>query len=189
MMSGPEIDESGHQVIHDNVHDDATVAETAVVGDNSTIAAGARVYDFAVIRDSRIGENAVIGSYTLIRDSDMADASMAGAHAEIVRSRIGTDAGIHNGYIGDSVVHDGSRLGGGTIVANNRLNERPGTDPTGAEIGSNVRTGIHCLIMPGVSIGSNATIGPGTIVKDDVPEGSLFHAEQPNRRSRDRGRS
>lgn len=40
-------------------------------------------------------------------------------------------------------------------------------------IGSNVMIGGFCVIAPGVTIGDGASIGPGTIVSRNVPEGAM----------------
>lgn len=168
-----------------DIHEDAEIAATAVIGPDATVRAGATVHDFAVVKNSVVGSDAVVGTYTLVRDSQLAEGSMVGAHAEIVRSEIDENAGIHSGYIGDSTLGEGTRLGAGTVIANNRFDDAPGDNRHGAEIGDNVRTGVICAIMPGVSIGDRAMIGPGTLVTDDVSEQELVFADQTqSRRSR-----
>ena len=46
------------------------------------------------------------------------------------------------------------------------------------KIGDDVWIGAGAMILPGVSIGSKCVIGAGSVVKDDVPEGSIV-AGQP----------
>jgi maltose O-acetyltransferase len=41
------------------------------------------------------------------------------------------------------------------------------------EIGSNVWIGTHAVILPGVSIGKNAIIAAGAIVRTNVPDGAI----------------
>ncbi|TVQ52902.1 MAG: acyltransferase [Phycisphaerales bacterium] len=51
-------------------------------------------------------------------------------------------------------------------------------------IGSNVMIGGFCVIAPGVTIGDNASIAPGTIVSRDVPPGALVIGNQMRIRKR-----
>ncbi len=45
---------------------------------------------------------------------------------------------------------------------------------TGIEIGRNVWVGANCVVLPGSSIGDNAVIAAGSVVRDDVPAGELW---------------
>ncbi len=51
-------------------------------------------------------------------------------------------------------------------------------------IGSNVMIGGFCVIAPGVTIGDNASVAPGTIVSRDVPPGALVIGNQMRIRKR-----
>lgn len=154
------------------------VAETTVIGPRAKVHPSATVYDFAVIRDSVIGPGAVVSSFSVVRESTLEAHTMVGAHAEVARSTFEEGSGMHSGYVGDSHIGEQSRLGAGTVIANNRLDDPVGENRDGATIGADVRTGINCAIMPGVEIGDGAVIGPGTIVLDDVVSGGLCYAEQ-----------
>ncbi|PIS22176.1 sugar O-acetyltransferase, partial [candidate division WWE3 bacterium CG08_land_8_20_14_0_20_41_10] len=46
-----------------------------------------------------------------------------------------------------------------------------------AVIGDNARFGIHSGTMPGVLIGSNCAIGPGTLVFENLENNSTFFTE------------
>ena len=41
------------------------------------------------------------------------------------------------------------------------------------KIGNNVRFGVNCIVLKGVSIGDNCFIGAGSIVTKDIPSGSV----------------
>jgi bifunctional UDP-N-acetylglucosamine pyrophosphorylase/glucosamine-1-phosphate N-acetyltransferase len=94
----------------------------------------------------------------------------------------------HLSYVGDSVIGSGCNLGAGTTIANLRLDEaevemevegnRVGTRrrKLGTIIADNVKTGVNCMINPGVKIGPNSAIGPGAVVYEDVPPGQIFLA-------------
>ena len=40
-------------------------------------------------------------------------------------------------------------------------------------VGPNAFLGVHCIIMPGVTIGANAIVGAGAVVTRDVPAGAI----------------
>ena len=42
-------------------------------------------------------------------------------------------------------------------------------------IGDHVWVGADCVILKGVTIGKHAVIGVGSIVRKDVPEGSVYY--------------
>jgi bifunctional UDP-N-acetylglucosamine pyrophosphorylase/glucosamine-1-phosphate N-acetyltransferase len=48
----------------------------------------------------------------------------------------------------------------------------------GAFIGDYVRTGVNAMFMPGVKVGWHSCVGPGVIVREDVPERTLLLAKQ-----------
>jgi bifunctional UDP-N-acetylglucosamine pyrophosphorylase/glucosamine-1-phosphate N-acetyltransferase len=87
----------------------------------------------------------------------------------------------HLCYVGDSVLGHSASLGAGTITANLKFNDsniesrvknqlvNTGQRKLGAILGDGVKTGINVSLFPGVKIGADAWIGPGAIVKRDVP--------------------
>ncbi|TMI51497.1 hypothetical protein E6H13_08640 [Candidatus Bathyarchaeota archaeon] len=87
----------------------------------------------------------------------------------------------HLNYVGDSILGHGVSLGAGTLTANLKFNDSnvesrvkgkfvdSGQRKLGAIIGDAVKTGINVSIYPGVKIGADAWIGPGAIVRTDVP--------------------
>jgi bifunctional UDP-N-acetylglucosamine pyrophosphorylase/glucosamine-1-phosphate N-acetyltransferase len=96
----------------------------------------------------------------------------------------------HLNYVGDSIIGENVNLGAGTITANVRHDGRnvrsmlkgslvdTGRKKFGSVIGDGARTGINTSILPGVKIGSNAWIGAGCIVNEDVPDGSIVKCGQ-----------
>src|SRR5437879_9085577 len=86
----------------------------------------------------------------------------------------------HLCYVGDSVLGQGASLGAGTISANLKFNYSnigskvkgrivdSGQRKLGAILGDGAKTGINVSIFPGVKIGADAWIGPGSIVRADV---------------------
>jgi len=47
----------------------------------------------------------------------------------------------------------------------------------GMVVGDNTRFGIHSGTMPGALIGSNCTIGPGTLVFENIEDNTAFFTE------------
>jgi acetyltransferase-like isoleucine patch superfamily enzyme len=96
------------------------------------------------------------------------------------------DTVVANGEDADETVN----LSAGVITANLRTDaghirsvvkgERVDTGRTklGAIIGPGAFIGIGAMLMPGVKIGARTIVGPTTLVHNDVPEKTLFYAEQ-----------
>jgi bifunctional UDP-N-acetylglucosamine pyrophosphorylase/glucosamine-1-phosphate N-acetyltransferase len=108
---------------------------------------------FARIRpDTNIGESAKIGNFV-----------------EVKKSTIGKDSKIsHLSYVGDTVMGAGVNIGAGVITCNyDGVNKHQTQIGDGAFIGSDTQ-----LIAP-VTIGKNATIGAGSTITKDVPDGQL----------------
>lgn len=126
------------------VHPRAVVAETAKIGSNVTIAAGAVVEDHAVIGDNcRIGANAVIGTAVTLGRNTVIGAGVTLSHCDI---------GNH------VVVHPGARIGQpGFGFAFNY--DHPVKVP---QLG-------RVVIEDHVEIGANSTVdrgaGPDTIIR------------------------
>ncbi len=45
-------------------------------------------------------------------------------------------------------------------------------------MGDNVHTGLNSMINPGIKIGPNSTIGPGTIIYEDIEKNKCVLAKQ-----------
>jgi len=147
-----------------------------------------KIYEGAVIkRPCYIGDDCIIGNNSLIRDyTNLENNVLIGAFAEVTRSIFQEDIHTHSGYFGDSIFGKGCRLGAGTITANVRIdrgevkvkikNEKVKTwlESLGCIMGENTKTGIHCSFMPGVLIGSNCQIGPGSIIFENIEDENNF---------------
>jgi UDP-N-acetylglucosamine diphosphorylase / glucose-1-phosphate thymidylyltransferase / UDP-N-acetylgalactosamine diphosphorylase / glucosamine-1-phosphate N-acetyltransferase / galactosamine-1-phosphate N-acetyltransferase len=133
-----------------------------------------------------IGEDTVVGPNTYLRPgTSLGKKVKVGASCEVKNSIVMDDAKIpHLSYVGDSVLGSGVSLGAGTITANLKFNDshvesrvkgRPvnsGQRKLGAIFGDGSKTGINVSIFPGVKIGADAWIGPGAILRADVPSKS-----------------
>ena len=137
-----------------------------------------------------IGDNVIIGANNVLRGPlDLESGVTTGAFTEIKNCLIGKDTHIHSGYFGDSIVGENCRIGAGFTSANRRINrdnifssvKGQATDTKltsfGCVIGSGSRLGVNVSTMPGVFIGRNAVIGPGTIVKENVEDNTTYYSE------------
>ncbi len=126
------------------------------VQENVTIGAGTRVGTFTLIHQgARIGRDCTIGS-----------------HCNICDCRIGNSVSIQTAchVTRGTVIEDNVFLGPGVITLNDRLvaghTLKAPTIKSGAKIGGGT------VLLPGVTVGHNATVGSGAIVTKDVPDGA-----------------
>jgi bifunctional UDP-N-acetylglucosamine pyrophosphorylase/glucosamine-1-phosphate N-acetyltransferase len=137
---------------------------------NARIGAGAVVQAHSDIDGALIGERCVIGPYARLRPgTELGEGAHVGNFVETKKTRIGRGSKAnHLSYLGDAEIGAGVNIGAGTITCNydgiNKFNTVIGD---GAFIGSN-----SSLVAP-VVIGKDATIGAGSVVTKDAPDGQL----------------
>lgn len=153
----------------------ATAVESgAVIGPDTSlehceVGAGARVRrtdaTLAVIE-----AGATVGPFSYLRPGTILGADgKIGAFVETKNAKIGRGSKVpHLSYVGDTTVGVHSNIGAGTITAN-----YDGVDKHATVVGSHVRTGSHNVFVAPVRIGDGAYTGAGTVVRKDVPAGSL----------------
>jgi len=169
----------------------AYVSKKAVIEGKVYIGKNTKVFENAVIKGPcYVGEDCVIGNNSLIRDcTDLENKVVIGANAEIKNTVFQENSHVHSGYIGDSIIGEGCRIGAGVVTANLRIDRgiiksivkdkkiETGLKRFGCVIGDNTKTGIHCSFMPGVLIGSNCIIGPNSVVTKNIKDNKLFYTE------------
>lgn len=133
-----------------------------------------------------IGEGAVVGPNAYLRSGTSLGKNVkVGAACEVKNSVLMDGAKVpHLSYVGDSIIGHEASLGAGTVTANLRFDEAiiessvkrkalsTGRKKFGTVMGDAVRTGINVSIFPGVKIGGGSWIGPGAVVREDVPSKS-----------------
>lgn len=137
-------------------------------------------------RESRIGPNARIRPSTSIEDN-----VLVGTSCEVKNSIIMAGTTVpHLSYVGDSIIGENCNLAAGTITANIRLDQKTlslkvkgrlqntSRKKLGVIMGDAVQTGINVNIMPGVRIGSGSSVGPGTILQNDLQSGQVVFVKQ-----------
>jgi UDP-N-acetylglucosamine diphosphorylase/glucosamine-1-phosphate N-acetyltransferase len=182
-----------HWLTEPQISDRAEVSPRAIIDGAVRIEEGARVFENAVVRGpAYIGRNSVIGNNVLIwNNSSIGANSVVGFSSEIKHSLIGNDCWIHMSYVGDSIVSDGCSLGAGTITANFRFDEgnvsvivkgeeiSSGTNKLGVIMGPQSKTGCNATLMPGVKVGPHSIVGPGVMLRDDLPADKLIMGPPP----------
>lgn len=174
-----------------------------IIGSNVRISDGAKIIGSCLIKDNvilfenavlkgpcYIGENTIIGNNSVIRGSIIENDSLIGANMEVARSWLGRKAETHSGYIGDSIFSNFVHTGAGFITANVRLDRKTikvkfkgkridtSLPKLGVIIGERTEIGIHVGTMPGVLVGNEVVVGPGTLIFDNVEDGARIYIRQ-----------
>jgi bifunctional UDP-N-acetylglucosamine pyrophosphorylase/glucosamine-1-phosphate N-acetyltransferase len=159
-----------------------SVARGAEIGPDTTLV-DCEVGEGAVVKRtdatlSVIGAGASVGPFAYLRPNTVLDAGgKIGTFVETKNSHIGQGSKVpHLSYIGDTEVGVESNVGAGTITAN-----YDGVNKSRTQVGSHVRTGSHNVFVAPVRIGDGAYTGAGTVVRKDVPAGSLAINVAPQR--------
>src|SRR5450759_1226700 len=137
---------------------------------NSSIAAGTDIAPYSHIDSSEVGANCHIGPYARLRHGTRPqDGVNIGNFVEVKNSEIAANSKAnHLSYIGDSTVGSRVNIGAGTITCNyDGANKHRTIIEDDVFIGSNTQ-----LVAP-VTVGKGATIGAGSTITRNTPEGEL----------------
>jgi bifunctional UDP-N-acetylglucosamine pyrophosphorylase/glucosamine-1-phosphate N-acetyltransferase len=158
---------------------DATIHPFTVLRGGTKIATGAEIGPHVVAIDAEIGAGVSVGPFAYLRGGTvLGEDAKAGTFVELKQARIGARTKVpHLSYIGDAEIGEDTNIAAGNITAN--FPHEPGKPKGTTRIGRNVRTGVDNVFDAPVSIGDDAWIAAGSVIKDDVPAGSL--AGFPNR--------
>ncbi|OOR82412.1 bifunctional UDP-N-acetylglucosamine diphosphorylase/glucosamine-1-phosphate N-acetyltransferase GlmU [Moraxella canis] len=137
---------------------------------NSRIGNQTHIKAHCVIDDSLIGQHVAIGPFAHLRSKTvLADDVKIGNFVETKKTTVGVGSKInHLSYAGDSIIGQDVNVGAGVITCNyDGVNKFTTTIGDRAFIGSN-----SSLVAP-VTIGSDATIGAGSVITKDAQENAL----------------
>jgi len=136
----------------------------SLIGNDVTIRAN------SVITESKIEEGASIGPFAHLRPlSEVKTKARIGNFVEVKKSVIGKGSKAnHLSYIGDSLLGEDVNIGAGTITCN-----YDGFEKHQTIIGNRVFVGSNVELVAPVKVGNDSSIGAGTTVTKDVPEGAL----------------
>jgi len=170
----------------DFISDDAQISESAKIVSPVYIGAGVKIGDNAkVVGPCFIDEGTVVGDFAMVRQSQIGRNCLIGGYSEVTRSYLGDNVMLHRNYVGDSVISQNVLFGSGATTANFRFDgktisslvkkEKIDSRKTklGAMIGADSRIGVNSTLLPGVKVGTHTFIGPGTVLSEDV-ESDIF---------------
>ncbi|MFZ6690093.1 bifunctional UDP-N-acetylglucosamine diphosphorylase/glucosamine-1-phosphate N-acetyltransferase GlmU [Undibacterium sp. SXout11W] len=151
------------------LEDGVTIGANCVIKD-AHIAAGANIKAFCHIEEAKVGAQSQIGPYARLRPgTELADNVHIGNFVEIKNSQIAAHSKAnHLAYVGDATVGSRVNIGAGTITCNyDGANKFRTIIEDDAFIGSDSQ-----LVAP-VRVGKGATLGAGTTLTKDAPDGKL----------------
>ncbi|MBI5919836.1 MAG: bifunctional UDP-N-acetylglucosamine diphosphorylase/glucosamine-1-phosphate N-acetyltransferase GlmU [Nitrosomonadales bacterium] len=136
----------------------------------ASIAADTHVAPFSLIDQAEVGSNCFIGPYARLRPgSKLHDGVHIGNFVEIKNSEIAANSKAnHLSYIGDSTVGSRVNIGAGTITCN-----YDGANKHRTVIGDDAFIGSDTQLVAPVTVGRGATIGAGSTITRDTPDGEL----------------
>jgi bifunctional UDP-N-acetylglucosamine pyrophosphorylase/glucosamine-1-phosphate N-acetyltransferase len=137
---------------------------------NARIGKGAEIKPFCHIEDAVVGPASAIGPYARLRPgTELGEDVHIGNFVEVKNSQIAAHSKAnHLAYVGDATVGSRVNIGAGTITCNyDGANKFRTIIEDDAFIGSDTQ-----LVAP-VRVGKGATLGAGTTLTKDAPEGKL----------------
>ena len=185
------------------VHPEAAIEGRIVVGEGSVIGRdvkikgdcwvgkNTRIVDGAIVYGKTcIGDDCVIREYCQIEEHTMIGHGCVVGHcAEFSGVLMDGAYSYHYGeYWG--VVGRSSDLGAATVCGTLRFDDQetihrvrgrreiPRIGANASYLGDYVRTGVNAILMPGVKVGPYSVIGPGVLLREDVPNNSLVYLKQ-----------
>lgn len=149
----------------------AKIAPTASITGPAIIGKDAEIRHCAFIRGKAIvGEGCVVGNSTELKNV-------------ILFNKVQVP---HYNYVGDSVLGYKAHMGAGSITSNIKSDRSPvtisyndkkvetGLVKMGAMIGDNVEIGCNSVLNPGTVIGKSSNIYPLSMVREFIPEKSIY---------------
>jgi bifunctional UDP-N-acetylglucosamine pyrophosphorylase/glucosamine-1-phosphate N-acetyltransferase len=155
----------GEVMLGNNVH----VGAYSIIR-NASIADGTIIAPYSLVESSEVGANCLIGPYARLRPgTKLHDEVHIGNFVEIKNSEIAANSKAnHLSYIGDSTVGSRVNIGAGTITCN-----YDGANKYRTVIGDDVFIGSDTQLVAPVTVGKGSTIGAGSTITRDTPEGEL----------------
>jgi len=131
---------------------------------------GAEIAAYSHLEGASVGANARVGPYARLRPgAELGPRAHIGNFVEVKNSSFGADAKAnHLAYVGDSTVGERVNIGAGTITCN-----YDGANKHRTVIEDDVFVGSNSELVAPVRIGRGATLGAGTTLTKDVPDGAL----------------
>ena len=175
-------------VVHPNtqLHGRTHVGRGAQVGPDTTLRDTEVGEDAVVTRTTaeaaRIGPGATVGPFTYLRPgTELGAEAKAGAYVEIKAARVGDGSKVpHLSYVGDADIGLGSNIGAGTVFVN-----YDGVAKHRTTIGDHVRVGSDTMLVAPLTVGDGAYTAAGSVITVDVPPGAMAVARGKQRNVED----
>jgi bifunctional UDP-N-acetylglucosamine pyrophosphorylase / glucosamine-1-phosphate N-acetyltransferase len=137
---------------------------------NCSIGSGSEILPMSIIEDSVIGESNSIGPFARIRpETKTMQNAKIGNFVEVKKSVIGKGSKVnHLSYIGDTEMGTNVNIGAGTITCN-----YDGAYKHKTTIEDEVFIGSDTQLVAPVRVAKGSTIGAGSTITRDTPEGQL----------------
>ncbi|MBI3903933.1 MAG: bifunctional UDP-N-acetylglucosamine diphosphorylase/glucosamine-1-phosphate N-acetyltransferase GlmU [Nitrosomonadales bacterium] len=171
LMCGRDVEIDVGCVFEGEVHlgNNVRIGAYSVIRD-SHIASGTHIEPYSHIAQAEIGDNCRIGPYARIRPgTKLHNGVHIGNFVEIKNSEIAANSKAnHLSYIGDTTMGSRVNIGAGTITCN-----YDGANKFRTVIEDDVFIGSDTQLVAPVKIGRGTTIGAGSTITRDTPEGEL----------------
>jgi bifunctional UDP-N-acetylglucosamine pyrophosphorylase/glucosamine-1-phosphate N-acetyltransferase len=137
---------------------------------NSIIADNVVILPNCVIEDAEVGTDSKVGPFARLRPgTKLAGKAHIGNFVELKNANVALGSKVnHLSYIGDTDIGETVNIGAGTITCN-----YDGVNKHRTTIGDNAFIGSCTQLVAPVSVGDNATIGAGSTITKDTPDGML----------------
>lgn len=125
---------------------------------------------YSVVTGSRLATRSEVGPFAHLRPgTELGEKAKVGNFVETKKAKLGAGTkASHLSYLGDCELGRDVNVGAGTITCN-----YDGVDKHKTVIGDGAFIGSDTQLVAPVEVGRNATIGAGTTVTRNVPEGAL----------------
>ncbi|HEX7647218.1 MAG TPA: bifunctional UDP-N-acetylglucosamine diphosphorylase/glucosamine-1-phosphate N-acetyltransferase GlmU [Noviherbaspirillum sp.] len=152
-----------------HIEDGATIGAHSVLV-NARIGRGANIKPFCHIEDAVVGAESQIGPYARLRPgTELGEDVHIGNFVEVKNSQVAAHSKAnHLAYVGDATVGSRVNIGAGTITCN-----YDGANKFRTVIEDDVFIGSDTQLVAPVRVGKGATLGAGTTLTKDAPEGKL----------------
>ncbi|MFC3994811.1 bifunctional UDP-N-acetylglucosamine diphosphorylase/glucosamine-1-phosphate N-acetyltransferase GlmU [Nocardiopsis sediminis] len=165
---------------------DAVIEPQTQLQGGTAIGEGAHVGPGALLRDTTVGDDAVVrhvvateaeigpgatvGPYAYLRPGAvLGERVKIGTFVEVKNSTLGEGTKVpHLTYVGDADIGVGVNIGASSVFVN-----YDGVTKSRTTIGDHARTGSDNMFVAPVNVGDGAYTGAGTVVREDVPPGAL----------------
>jgi bifunctional UDP-N-acetylglucosamine pyrophosphorylase / glucosamine-1-phosphate N-acetyltransferase len=152
-----------------HIEDGASIGAHCVIR-NARIGRGASIKPFCHIEDASVGAASQIGPYARLRPgTELGEDVHIGNFVEVKNSQIAAHSKAnHLAYVGDATVGSRVNIGAGTITCN-----YDGANKFRTVIEDDVFIGSDTQLVAPVTVRKGATLGAGTTLTKDAPEGKL----------------